>query len=280
MSSFTLIYIVIILYIIIIVFFRRKKEKKQLSYSRWNNQWRSEFMLLKDNYDSDHVREFYEKILHIASSKISISAQREIYRQSYLFLSDKHKVVSLRFYIHYLNIKSESRDFKYKEISAVNKKRLFCNKQQEQEFLRIKTNFLYSGNLDDALAAVDDLYTVKRKKIVLDKSAILEAEAEHEEVVDLLNEILSGEEKQQEYKQQEKKYINEDNNQELLKLFIQNDYKLNNEEINIFVQTKNIFKGQLIDAINEKYFDIFDDILIEEAEDGFILNKNYYQQLP
>lgn len=56
-------------------------------------------------------------------------------------------------------------------------------------------------------------------------------------------------------------------------------YTFSLTEVDAFVNTKGVFKSQLIDGINEVCYDILDDMLIEEDEDGYTLNEKYYKQI-
>lgn len=66
---------------------------------------------------------------------------------------------------------------------------------------------------------------------------------------------------------------------EFIDYFIAKSYKLSSSEIDTFANSKGVFKSQLIDNLNEEYFDQFDDLLIEEIDNYLILNKDYYRQI-
>jgi hypothetical protein len=42
---------------------------------------------------------------------------------------------------------------------------------------------------------------------------------------------------------------------------------------------RRVFKNQLIDSINEVCFAVLDDILIEEEEEYYLINKDHYQKI-
>ena len=50
-------------------------------------------------------------------------------------------------------------------------------------------------------------------------------------------------------------------------------------EFELFAKSKGAFKNQLIENINDICFERLDDLLIEEDEDYYTINQNYYQKL-
>jgi hypothetical protein len=47
----------------------------------------------------------------------------------------------------------------------------------------------------------------------------------------------------------------------------------------LFAKSKGIFKNQLIESINEICYDFLDDVLIEEEDDYYTINRNYFQTI-
>ena len=64
-----------------------------------------------------------------------------------------------------------------------------------------------------------------------------------------------------------------------LKNFEENSFALSFEAIEAFAKTNGLFKNQLIDGINDRCMDLLEDVLIEEVEEGFEVNENYYKQI-
>ena len=237
---------------------------------------------ITNNFNPNNPIEFYEKICQLASSfeKIRITTTRDIYYRSYNFMVPHHKKISLKLYLHYLNVKSTSPHFKYKEIGIRNANRLFItDENQKKEFDVIcKKCKMQNSNINKIFVLLDEMLTPKRKKITLNVESISKEKEKHSKVAQLLGEYLD-EEETIETTPQKVEITENDNQKELFKLFIFNSFRLNQQEVNIFVQSKNLFKDQFIENINDTYYEELDDLLIEEEGEEYILNKEYYEQI-
>ena len=82
---------------------------------------------------------------------------------------------------------------------------------------------------------------------------------------------------------QESKYLDELNlsaiQKEILDLFEKQSFSFPQSEFETFIKGKNLFMGSTIDSINDSCFEILDDILIEEEDEYFIINTDYYKKL-
>jgi hypothetical protein len=65
----------------------------------------------------------------------------------------------------------------------------------------------------------------------------------------------------------------------LLEHFANANYSLPVEEVDEFAQNNGVFKNQLIEGVNEFCYERIDDLLIEEEDDRYNLNPDYYRQL-
>jgi hypothetical protein len=65
----------------------------------------------------------------------------------------------------------------------------------------------------------------------------------------------------------------------VLELFLINNFSIPQIEIQEFAKSKGIFKNQLIDSINESCYEVLDDILIEEEDDYYTINPEYFQKI-
>jgi hypothetical protein len=158
--------------------------------------------------------------------------------------------------------------------------------------------------LEKALHEVSKIYVVKRKKIQLDTALISEVQQQHSGTVELLNEFL-----QDEYEDETTTIkTREINSSELsieitpknettsssiftseiaftsihtatLEIFFKNNLTLSQRELETFAKLKGAFKNQLIDSLNEICYETLDDVLIEEEDNYFTINDNYYQKL-
>ena len=234
---------------------------------------------IRNDFDPNNPDDFYEKICRLASSteKLRVTTTRDIYYRSYNFMASHHKKISLKFYLHYSRASSY---LKYKEIGVRNAKRLFTDETQRKEFDAIckKCNSLKTSDIDKAFEMLDEMLIPKRKKITLNVESILKEKEKHSKVTQLLGEYLNEEEPIEIIP--EKVEMTENNNQkEFFELFISHSFRLNQQEVNIFAQSKNLFKDQFIESINDAYYEELDDLLIEEEGEEYILNKEYYEQI-
>jgi hypothetical protein len=221
--------------------------------------------------------QFYKEIRQLsAMSSGRITVQREIYYKAHQFLIDKDKKYSLKLYLQYLHVKTLTDAFAYKKITKTNRKYLFRNEKEEQQYFQICDKLIKDKDLKAALKRFDNLGITLRKKIKLNTNSIQEAAGKQARIAGILSDILSDE-PPDEPAAQPKDSPPIDNKEALLQLFIAKDYKLNKEEVNIFAQSKGIFTGQLIQRINEEYFDQLDDVLIEEEAGEYHLNKTYFE---
>lgn len=236
-----------------------------------------------------NANQFYEDIKRLESLNTTVSVKHNIYHKAYRFVIEKDKTIALKLYIHYLSINTGA--LKHSNISKSNQKILFEKESQQLEFETIVEKFKKDNDLQEALILIDDLFTIKRKKITLNDIAIKSAKEDLATVVDLLNNYLEDEEMDKnpelEFIREHPPIININNptnkltpiQTEFIELFISNSYQLTQVEIDNFANNNGLFKSQLIDGFNEQFYEQLDDLLIEEEEDVCILNKDYYEQI-
>lgn len=189
----------------------------------------------------------------------------------------------------------------FKYIPKTLQKLLFTNQNQLDEFEKIKNRFLLDLNIENAISSVPSIYKVQRKKINLDKSILDEIHKQHSNTVELLNEYLKDEESSENEVnnpikeaadqvandvQVKTQIIVESNDLDLssvqyklIELFTSNDFIISVDELNKFAINNSIFRSSLIDSINEKYYDLLDDTLIEQSDEAFSINPDYYNRI-
>ena len=64
-----------------------------------------------------------------------------------------------------------------------------------------------------------------------------------------------------------------------LEIFAKGNFSIPQSELETFAKSKGVFKNQLIESINEICYEDLDDVLIEEEDEHYIINPNYYQRL-
>lgn len=268
-----------------------EEEKKLFAHD--NQRWRRKYDQITQAFEINQIApsaninnpdDFYGNIIRLASinKDVRLADARNIFYKSYLFMIEYHKETSLKLYLQYLNVKSASGTFKYKQISVRNASKLFSNKEQKAKFEAICKQFQKNYKLEKALAEITELYTPVRRKIKLNVDSIQEAKAKQASVAKILEAYLDDEPIAETYENTQPEVIintTGNNQQELFDLFMSNAFRLNQQEINIFVQSKGLFKDQFIESINEQYYETLDDLLIEEEGGEYILNEEYYQQI-
>ena len=258
------------------------EEKKLFAHD--NQRWKRQYHQWTQTFAPGNPDVFYEKIVRLASlnKSVRVTDTRNILYKGYLFIAEYHQVTALKLYLHYLSIKSNSGTFKHKQIGARYTPKLFNSKEQKEKFDAICQQFQKYEKLDKALKQTEELYTPVRKKISLRADLIQDANTRQTQVAQLLSAYLDDEPIPETPVnldiEREQEETTEDNQKKLFDLFITNSYRLNQQEVHIFAQSKGLFKDQFIESINEQYYDEFDDLLIEEEGEEYILNKAYYQQ--
>ena len=234
------------------------------------------------NFDKNHPEIFYEQLCKLASccEKSRIVPLRSLFYDAHSFMVDHDSAVSLKLYLRYLNVKSSSNTFKYKSITKNHAAKLFINETQKKKFDTIHNQFRQDYDLEKALGGIDELFIRVRRKINLHIESIKEAKAMHNEVAQMLGQYLDNDEPVNE---KQPLVIETDDTSEhkkdLFDLFISHSFRLNRREVNIFVESRGLFRDALIERINDDYYEMFDDLLIEEDGEYYILNEDYYKQL-
>jgi hypothetical protein len=62
-----------------------------------------------------------------------------------------------------------------------------------------------------------------------------------------------------------------------LELFSKSNFSVPQSELEAFAKSNGVFKNQLIESINEACYGLLDDVLIEEEDDYYTINTNYFQ---
>jgi stress response protein SCP2 len=159
----------------------------------------------------------------------------------------------------------------------------------------VKNNPKYDGSIIDVTGKTQKIkypenkheseFINKRKKIDLESKKIEHVSQNHDETVTLLSDFFKDDFEENEddesiIESEELSYVGLDNIQkQVLKLFSENNLKILQLEIEMFVKSQGRFKNQLINSINEVCFEKIDDILIEEDGELYIINEYYYKKV-
>jgi len=176
--------------------------------------------------------------------------------------------------------------------------KLFKTDEQLSNFEKIFKEFLNDKNIDDTVKKIPNIY---RKKIRLNNISVLEIKQQYFGTVELLNEYLKDDD-ENEIKIEgvqttdEKKskiemiHMTEEIQNSIdiaftqiqtnaLDYFVENNFFVLQSEFGAFAKSKGILKNQLIESINDVCYEYIDDILIEEDDDYYTINPDYYKTL-
>lgn len=79
------------------------------------------------------------------------------------------------------------------------------------------------------------------------------------------------------------KFLNELNlselQKEVLEIIEKNSFSISQTELEDLLKSRSQMMSSVVDSINENCFETFDDVLIEEEDEYFTINENYYKKL-
>ncbi|AZA83612.1 hypothetical protein C1637_14810 [Chryseobacterium lactis] len=266
------------------------------------NRWKIKFDLIKEDYSNPLA--FEREIFRLAEVNSKNPSVDAIFFEASKFVAEHDKTCALRLYIHYLDKDLNSPKFDHRQLGKTIQKTLFSTKEQVSDFERILSELIADRNIEAAIEKVNQLYLPKRKRITIDPEAIKNIQALDSETADILGQILNEEEAgilvkpEESFEEQEEidliitqqiselqasKYLDDLNltiiQKEILDVFEKQSFNILQSDFEIFIKTKGLFMGSAIDSINECCFECLDDVLIEEEDEYFIINTQYYKKL-
>lgn len=263
-------------------------------------RWKIKFEQITSSFRQDAVG-FKEQIILLGKLNADNPSVENIFYEASKFIAKESQEIALSLYVHYIQHDLNSATFDNKQLTKTIQKSLFKNEEQLQNFEAIINEFITDRNFEKALNAVPKVYAIKRKKIQLDRSSIKEVQEQHSGTVELLNEYLKDETEEiipttakindeLELKISEKSVENitsiyssdfpfKEVHTATLEYFSKNSFSMLQVEFENFAKSKGAFKNQLIESINEMCYERLDDVLIEEDEDYYTINQDYYHKL-
>lgn len=209
----------------------------------------------------------------------------------------RNNIIALKIYLHYIYHQS-SINIPYKLIPVSIKSKLFTQKNQELHFEETIRILLLEKDLPKALSEISKIYVVKRKKILLDKLSIQAVEDRHIGTVELLNEYLRDDEvndsimvlpKAAMVEEENSKYTTtnystvvkplQDIQIATLELFAKNNLTIAKGKLKTYADENGVFVNQLIESINDSYYEFLDDLLIEEDEENYVIYLENFQKV-
>ena len=259
-------------------------------------RWKLSFEKLTNSFSAKDSDQFVEKVIVLGKVNKKNPSVENIFFEASKFMAKWDKEASLKLYIHYLYHDMQSEFFDKKPFAKTIQKNLFKNNEEFQYFERIVTDLIENKNLEQAVNAIPGVYAPRRKKIKLDSAMISEVSKQHSNTVDLLEEILVEEEGIE--KGTAQSILSDEISlqaaasvqvitataiagltsvqTELLEFFFKSSFAVAQAEIDVFARTKGLFSSGLIESVNESCYEKLDDVLIEEEDDNYIMNQNYY----
>lgn len=279
-----------------------ESEIKINNYSR--SRYKNELKLLSESFDTEKLSNYSNAIENLELRNQGNPFIENIYYEASKFVSKHDKSLSLTYYIKYLYHDLKSATFDNKQLTKTIQKSLFKTNEQLHDFEIIVSELIKDKDLDKALKNVSKVYEVKRRKIRIDRASIKEVQQQHSGTVELLNEYLKDDFEDENNSIKSQEISNEEIQIEItqkshdindsafvgdlsftpihisaLELFLKSNFSVPQSELEQFAKSKGIFKNQLIESINETCYEFLDDVLIEEEEDYYTINTNYFQSI-
>jgi len=268
------------------------------------NRWKDEFSKLESSFETSDISKFTCGISQLVDANQRNPNIENIFLETSKFLAKYDKVLSLKYYAKYIYFDLKSNKFDKRELSHTFQKSLFKTNEQINEFKTIIEELIRDSDIEKALNIIPNVYVLKRKRIILDKSEIEKAEQKHNGTVELLNEYLNSDvEKSNEplahiensmadkfeitFSTNTKKesLVNSELNmneiqEHLIKKISENSFMIHQAEVEKIAKQNGLFKNQLIDSINEKCLEILNgEALIEEDEGNYIIEESYFNKI-
>ncbi|UEQ77339.1 tellurite resistance TerB C-terminal domain-containing protein [Chryseobacterium arthrosphaerae] len=262
------------------------------------NRWKTKFDQIKKDYSNSSA--FEREVFRLGEVNIKNPSIDALFFEASKFVAGYDKTCALRLYIHYLDKDLNSPKFDHKQFNKTVQKSLFSTKEQLSDFEKILNEFITDRNIESAVEKANLLYAPKRKRITIDPEAIKNIQTMDSETADILGQILNEEEQVSLFNAEEasakvtiaishtqepqiSKYLDElqlsDIQKEILDLFEKQSFNILQTDFEDFIKSKGLFMGAAIDTVNECCYEILDDILIEEEDEYFIINTDYYKKL-
>lgn len=266
-------------------------------------RWKTQLELITKDLGTVDQLQIITRLYRLGEMNVKNPHVEHVYYEASKFLANQDKLESLKFYLYYIWHDLNSKQVDGKQLNKTIQKKLFAKQQELELFQTIVGELVKSKNLQKALTDVSGIYAPKRKSIKIDVNAVQLAEKQHAGTVEILSEYLRDEHEPETLVTIDSTSDDEmtiligsadlsipaDTNdskidfspvqRQLLKVFEENDFTLPFESIESFAKQNGLFKNQLIDGINDRCRDLIDDVLIEETEEGFEVNVNYYKQI-
>ena len=282
-----------------------------------SSRWKVIFETLKNSYNGN-LNTFTEAVHQLYELNPGNQTIENLYLEASKCIVTHNKELALAFYIKYIDQNRKTDLHKLKALPKTFNKILFSDKKQQEQYEAIVEAYNADKNLENALQQIPKIYAIVRKKIKIDTETVKDVQKAHAETVELLEEYLKDDleetihppiitkavkekstskaakdakvEKVDKPEKVEKpithiisKFISTLHFNEidikLLDLMEKNNFSILQSDIEKFAKSNGVFKNQLIEHINDSCFDTLDDVLIEEEDQHYTINKQYFSKI-
>ena len=297
----------------------QSNEEIEISLSAQNKgRWKQKYKELKKNFNNNK-QFADEVIKLSELNKYNRNGIEELFYESILFMLKYDNETTIKLYFFYLgNVISYNKILTDKRLIALIIKKnleeakkllkieypvvsklfkfnlyltgkLFATDEQFNNFCNIFKEYLNNKNIDDAISKIPFIY---RKKIELDSKSVSEIKRQHFGTVELLNDYLKEDEDKEnahighEIKViqiteeiQKKSILFSEIQMNTLNFFENGDFSISQGKFEEFAKSNKMLKNQLIESINDLCYEHLDDNLIEDNDECYTINRDYYQTI-
>ena len=222
---------------------------------------------------------------------------KEFYYAAFSFAAGKDKRAALSFYLYFTWHDLYISRPEYLSLDPKQQAKLFKNEDESEAFTTILTGLRQNNNINEAFHALENMFTPKRRKIELDSEAIETIRHQHVDTVDVLTRYLEEDaanldatpaDKNNKAKQRAQSppsslYLTSLKlnplQEELLAFFSTKRFAVTSSELEEFCRKRSVFPGQLVESINAACFDLLDDLLIEQDDQQYKIETQYYNMI-
>lgn len=274
---------------------------------KFNQYWKEVYATIVDDYQlTDNLAEYWQKVDDLLQKNRKCSNLNMLYAA---IVKDTYQTDASKARVYYIKGCLQCQRLVKIGIKIVGK--LF-GKDRYDEFTDIIDRYVTDHDVAKAKAAIADLFTVKAKTLAIDTSVIASKAAQQQQTADMLAEILRQEDAEEpaetliepaeeapvevepapaeeapkaEGATLEAPVLAEgavafsEHQQDLLNYFVQHGYRCACDEVLDYIQGFGEFGELFIDTLNELCYDILDDNLIEQEDDEYVINEDYYHKL-
>lgn len=264
--------------------------------------WKRDFEEIKEKINVLGTKQAIQKLDLLYELNAKNDALYKIYFEASKLLIAHHKMAALKAYLNYYHRASKMKGHDLKFYTKRQVKELFSKEDQLTAFNQIVQKLSSDKDIQAAISNLPSVYAVKRKKVKLDDQAINRINEMHTETVEQLGQVLDepGEitKKEPDKKPTQEVEILEGladifetddaaaepiefnkYQRQFINLLIENDLFLPKEAVDKFAKANGVFKNQLINGINEVFYEQREDNLLEEQEGGCKMIEEYIDEV-